>query len=136
YEGVLVEVSEIRAGTLDFVVGVGVDSRNQVRAVEPDACAGVIHAGGDVERLARKDADQRRNLPVVDNRSLPTLQRTEVAGGDQSGVEDVVHIEAARAPIEPGIGRVLVEGSGDVASGVGNVAALGPGIVCQEAEVI
>ncbi len=134
-EGCLVEVSEIGAGALDVVVGVRIGAGNQVGAIQIDAGAGVIRAGGDVEGLTGDDANERSYLPVVGQCTANAVQRREVAGGDEGGVEDVVHIEAAGSTVEAHVVGVLILRSRDVAGSVGDVRALGPGVVGQEAEV-
>ena len=87
---------------------------DQVGPVEADAGQRVVNAGGDIERESTREADERRDLPVISQRTSPAMKAVKVARGYEGGVEDVANVVAAVGTIHTRVRGVLESRSSDV----------------------
>ena len=116
---------DVRQNFIGAVVVAGIDGGQRV-----------VGARNDIDGLAARDVDQRRNLPIAQpaiHKSVAAFQRT---GGYKAGVEVVARIKHAGSPIGMPVERLRVGGSGQGSAEIRVGNANRVGVVGIEREAI
>lgn len=116
------------------VVEIDRHARNKIRAVSAVAGKLDVRIGRYRKRAAALDMDQRRELPVIEDRLFKVIGECELALRNEEDILDVTVVRAARPVVPAWVSGIREACPVIVALGIIDVQALRPGLIGGKAE--